>query len=105
GIALFVDKPDQIDEAVIRLARVGHETVVGTIIIDDFEGGKKWVGQVSVEELNELTQTAKNLQIVDVRRPAEYAGGHVPRAVNLSLNNLYRDLGNHDPSESLYVKY
>jgi rhodanese-related sulfurtransferase len=34
-----------------------------------------------------------DLQIVDVRRPAEYSNGHVPRAMSAPLANLDNSLG------------
>jgi hydroxyacylglutathione hydrolase len=34
-----------------------------------------------------------DLQIVDVRRPAEYGSGHVPRAMNAPLASLDKSLG------------
>jgi hydroxyacylglutathione hydrolase len=45
---------------------------------------------VSVAQLK--AQMANNdLQILDVRRPAEYVGGHVPRAVNAPLASLEKN--------------
>ena len=82
--------PVQVDEAVIRLARVGHESVKGFL-----PGGvEAWrqagfeaaaVKQISVDELDRLIKTEQDFQLVDVRRPGEYAAGHAPRAVNLPL--------------------
>jgi glyoxylase-like metal-dependent hydrolase (beta-lactamase superfamily II)/rhodanese-related sulfurtransferase len=84
-------------EAATRLARVGIENVAGFL-----EGGiAAWdraglpigvVGQVPVDELHAWIseKAAQTLQILDVRRPAEYAGGHVPGAVNVPLDRLDR---------------
>ena len=80
----------QVDEAIMRLARVGHESVKGFL-----QGGMEaWkqaglqtaeIAQISVENLHERLARSDDLQVIDVRRPAEYAGGHVPRAVSLPL--------------------
>ena len=43
------------------------------------------VPQISVDELKELIDTQKGLQVIDVRRPAEYEGGHAPHAVTAPL--------------------
>jgi glyoxylase-like metal-dependent hydrolase (beta-lactamase superfamily II)/rhodanese-related sulfurtransferase len=92
SIVIIADTGAQIDESVVRLARVGIENVKGYL-----EGGvESWraaglpvdsIEQVSVAELKEQMASA-DLQIVDVRRPAEYVGGHVPRAINAPLASL-----------------
>ena len=92
AIVLIADTGAQIDESVVRLARVGIENVKGYLD----SGVQSWrdaglpvdaIEQVSVAQLKE--QMANNdLQIVDVRRAAEYVGGHVPRAFNAPLANL-----------------
>jgi len=82
--------PVQVDETIVRLARVGHESVKGFL-----SGGvAAWrqagletaaVKQISVDELSELISSERDLQLIDVRRAGEYAAGHAPRAVNLPL--------------------
>ncbi|HKP80486.1 MAG TPA: MBL fold metallo-hydrolase, partial [Pyrinomonadaceae bacterium] len=97
AIVVIADTNAQVDESVVRLARVGIENVKGYL-----DGGvQSWrdaglavetIEQVSVAQLKE--QMANNdLQIVDVRRPAEYVSGHVPRALNAPLANLDKSLG------------
>ncbi|HEY3582411.1 MAG TPA: rhodanese-like domain-containing protein [Pyrinomonadaceae bacterium] len=95
AIVLIADTAAQVDESVVRLARVGIENVKGYL-----EGGvENWrdaglpvdsIPQLSVNELKEKLATSKDLQIVDVRRPAEYGNGHVPRALNAPLATLGR---------------
>ena len=103
AIAIVAETADQVDEAATRLARVGHETVGGFILIDDYAGEKKEVEQVSVDEVNELTQTEKYLQFVDVRRVAEHNAGHAPRTINLPLDKLGVDYEQLDPSAPTFV--
>jgi hydroxyacylglutathione hydrolase len=98
SIVLVADTSAQIDESVVRLARVGIENVKGYL-----EGGvENWrhagfavdsIPQVSVNELKEKLATSADLQVVDVRRPAEYGNGHVPRALNAPLATLDRVAG------------
>jgi len=102
-LAVVAENKEQIDEAVMRLARVGHETVTGSILIADYQGDKKIVEQVSVEEVNELTQTEKYLQFVDVRRLGEYQNGHANRAIHLPLDKLADDYDKIDPTAPTYV--
>jgi len=97
SIVVIADTSAQVDETVVRLARVGIENVKGYL-----DGGvQSWrdaglpiaaITQVSVAELNERL-TSDDMQIVDVRRPAEYDNGHVPRALNAPLASLDRSLG------------
>jgi len=97
AIVLIADTGAQIDESVVRLARVGIENVKGYL-----EGSvQSWrdaglpletIPQVSVAELKEQMANDE-LQIVDVRRPGEYVNGHVPRAVNAPLASLDKSLG------------
>jgi rhodanese-related sulfurtransferase len=97
SIIVIADTSAQVDETVVRLARVGIENVKAYL-----DGGvQSWrdaglpvdtITQVSVAELNERLANG-NMQIVDVRRPAEYDNGHVPRALNAPLASLAKSLG------------
>ena len=102
-IAVDADNQPQIEEAVIRLARVGHETVTGCILIGNYDGGKNTVEQVSVEAVNELRQKEPGIQFVDVRRSAEHAGGHAAQTVNIPLDKLAAGYEILDPSLPTYV--
>ena len=83
----------KVEETQLRLARVGLENVQGYL-----EGGiKAWenagleldiVLQISVAELKQLIETRPDLQLIDVRRPAEYDSGHAPRATSAPLAKL-----------------
>ena len=102
-LAIAADTAAQVDEAFMRLARVGHETVKGFILMKDFAGARKTVEQVPVEEVSALTETEKQLQFVDVRRPAEHANGHAVRTLNIPLNDLPKELDRLDPEAPTYV--
>ncbi len=102
-IAVVAENEEQIEEAAMRLARVGHETVSGSILIDNYTGETKAVEQVSVEEVSELTKTEKFLQFVDVRRPAEHGAGHAVRTINIPLDRLSSDFEKLDPAAPTFV--
>ncbi len=102
-IAIAADTQEQIDEAFTRLARVGHETVSGHVLMSDFADERKVVEQVPVSEVASLAETEKYLQLVDVRRSAEYAGGHAIRARNIPLDKLSREFDQLNPSAPTYV--
>lgn len=95
-IVLIAATNAQVDEAVVRLARVGLENVHGFL-----KGGvESWrhaglpiatITQVTVHELNERLHRDVS-QVIDVRRPAEYASGHVPNALTAPLASLQREM-------------
>jgi hydroxyacylglutathione hydrolase len=96
-IVIVADDEARVEEARMRLARVGLEKVKGYL-----SGGiNAWqeadlevatVPQISVAELKSLIESQPDLQIVDVRRPAEYEGGHAPRAITAPLASLREKL-------------
>ncbi|HVG29003.1 MAG TPA: MBL fold metallo-hydrolase [Pyrinomonadaceae bacterium] len=108
-IIVVADGEEKVGEAVTRLARVGLETVEGFL-----SGGMEaWresglevasVTQISVVDLHRLMEAGDGLQVLDVRRPAEFADGHVPRAVPAPLAGLRQHaLEGLDPSRPLAV--
>lgn len=102
-IAVVADTDEQINEAVMRLARVGIETVKGFILMKDFAGDAKIIEQISVEQAKEATADVEKTQFVDVRNAAEYASGHAVNTVNLPLNTLSREIDRLDPEKPTYV--
>lgn len=94
-IVIVAESEEKAQEAVTRLARVGHESVkgylVGGIAVWDKAGFElASVPQITVAELSELISNPARPQIIDVRRPPEYASGHVPHAIHASLANLQK---------------
>jgi len=61
------------------------------------------VPQIAVSELRARLAEADGLQVVDVRRPAEYRSGHVPESVSIPLDSLERNLGSLDPRRETAV--
>jgi glyoxylase-like metal-dependent hydrolase (beta-lactamase superfamily II)/rhodanese-related sulfurtransferase len=92
-VVIVADSEAKVDEAVVRLARVGIENVRGYLqggISDWSRDGfdLAFVPQITVAELRELIQQRPDLQIIDVRRPPEYKSGHVPRARHAPLGTF-----------------
>jgi hydroxyacylglutathione hydrolase len=107
-IVVIADDVAAVDEAVMRLARVGIESVVGYL-----EGGmREWdraqletrkISQMPVDELYHRHADNEPLRIIDVRRPGEYASGHVPGALNLTLSNLEKEFSELQPKDPTAV--
>jgi hydroxyacylglutathione hydrolase len=98
-IVIVAESDEKVDEAVMRLARVGLESVKGYLaggVAAWSEAGFELatVPQISVDELNSLVHEEPDLQVIDVRRPPEYESGHVPRALHAPLSNLKTDVAN-----------
>ena len=103
-LIIVAEGKEEVDEAVMRLARVGLENVAGYL-----DGGiAAWdkagfelevTPQISVDELRaQIVEDRAPLQIVDVRGPGEYAAGHVPGARNLPLPEVEAKLAQLDPA-------
>jgi glyoxylase-like metal-dependent hydrolase (beta-lactamase superfamily II)/rhodanese-related sulfurtransferase len=95
-LVIVAETSAQVDEAVVRLARVGIENVKGYLLGDveswSSEGlTVEGIKQLPVSELNERIALAE-LQIIDVRKPGEYNNGHVPRALNAPLSGIEKQI-------------
>src|SRR5262245_41087724 len=100
-LVIVADDAERAEEAVMRLARVGLENVAGFL-----DGGVlAWerdgrplerLPQIAVDELRARLAEDPALQVLDVRRPAEYAGGHVPGARPAPLDSIERELAQLD---------
>ncbi len=90
---LLVTAAGQEEETIVRLARVGFDKVEGYL-----EGGfEAWLAagekidmiiSVDPDELAMDIPHDPNLVVVDVRKPAEYADGHIKSAINLTLSEI-----------------
>jgi hydroxyacylglutathione hydrolase len=77
----------------MRLARVGIERVAGYLAggIESWQRANQPIERlphITVQELDRLRRKESDLQIADVRRPAEWDEGHIAGARLLPLNQL-----------------
>lgn len=97
-------------EAVVRLARVGFSKVMG-YVDGGFEAWKKagepidMIINVEADELAMDIPFDENLVVVDVRKPTEFADGHVKEAVNIPLNDMIDpvNLANLEETDNIYI--
>jgi hydroxyacylglutathione hydrolase len=92
-IIIVAESEEKVDEAQMRLARVGIESVKGYLsggLLAWADAGLELANlpQITVDELNSLMHDEVELQVLDVRRPVEYDSGHVPRAATAPLSTL-----------------
>jgi hydroxyacylglutathione hydrolase len=107
-ILLVAEDQVGIDEAVQRLARVGIESVKGFLgggmyAWDKAGEGVRVIPQMPVDELRHQIEEGAQLQLLDVRRPNEYSGGHAPGFVSVPLPHLEEELGKFDPARPIAV--
>lgn len=107
---LLVSEPGKEKESIIRLARVGLDKVQGYL-----EGGyEAWkengektdlIIDVEADELMMDIPFDKNLVVVDVRKPVEFADGHLQDAINIPLNEMADpgSMANFDDKHNIYV--
>lgn len=107
---LLVTDVDKEKESIIRLARVGFDKVQGYL-----NGGfNAWIKageepdliiEVEPDELLLDLPYDKNMVVIDVRRPVEFADGHVKDALNIPLNDLVDPLNiaKFEEDQNLYL--
>lgn len=107
---LLVTEPGQEKESIIRMARVGLDKVQG-YLDGGYEAWKKSGEEIDIivdVEADELMMDIPfdpNLVVLDVRKPAEYAEGHLPDAINLPLNDMTDagSMANIEDQQNVYV--
>jgi rhodanese-related sulfurtransferase len=107
---LLITEPGREKETIVRLARVGFDKIAGYL-----EGGyEAWknageaidmIIEVEADELMMDIPFDPNLIIIDVRKPVEFAEGHVNGAVNIPLNDFTdpASMANIQDDQNLYV--
>ncbi|GAA4470087.1 MBL fold metallo-hydrolase [Nibrella saemangeumensis] len=104
---LLVCEPDQVQETLTRLARVGYDNVLGYL-----EGGfAAW--QASGKEVDTITSISageladrlekEQVTVVDVRRPGEFEAEHADGAKNLPLDYISEHMAEFPKDETFYV--
>jgi hydroxyacylglutathione hydrolase len=96
-IILLANDEESIEEAVMRLARIGIESVIGYLeggVIGWSNAGFEIVETpvITVDELRAELDEGEKIFVLDVRRTGEYAGGHVDGAKNIPLAELSKHI-------------
>ncbi|HAK78218.1 MAG TPA: MBL fold metallo-hydrolase [Runella sp.] len=104
---LLVTEIGQEEEAILRLARVGYDNVIGYL-----EGGiTTWVdsGQevdtitsITPDELADKMAEDKVL-VIDVRRPSEFSAEHIDGAKSLPLDNISELMAEFPKDQTMYI--
>lgn len=107
---ILVTEPGREKETIIRLARVGFDKIKG-YLDGGYDAWKKageeidLIIDVEADELMMDIPFDENLVVIDVRKPAEFAEGHLKDAMNIPLNDLTDpgSMANINEEHNLYV--
>jgi hydroxyacylglutathione hydrolase len=107
---MLVTEPGKEEDSIIRLARVGFSNVIG-YLQGGFEAWQKageeidMIIDVEADELAMDMPFDDNLVVMDVRKPAEFADGHVKDALNVPLEELtdITNIANIEENQNVYI--
>ncbi len=108
-ILLITDEGKE-EETAVRLARVGFSTVEGYLqgSFAAWQAAGEKIDMIVEIEADELAMDLphdKKIMMVDVRREAEFADGHVKGAINIPLSEMTdpASMANLDENKNIYV--
>ena len=92
-IVLVGETVPDVQEAYIRLTRVGLGLVIGSVVADETSWRKEGLelASISVQQcanVREALQEDPSVQLVDVRSRTEWRKGHLPGAISVPLLEL-----------------
>ncbi len=103
---VLVCEPGKEREALVRLARVGFENVVG-YLDGGIEAWKNAGGRIqsiaSAEPSDMKGYINQGYEILDVRKPGEFEAGHIKGALNIHLQILEKELNQLDKNKNYLV--
>lgn len=94
------------EEAIMRLARVGYDNVVGYLDggIEAWKASGKSVGRINSITSDYFARNGNgDAQVMDVRKPSEYEQGHLAEARNIPLDFFLEELKRVDVSKPYAV--
>ena len=107
---LLITEPGKEKETIIRLARVGFDKVQGYLDggFESWKNAKEEIDMIIDVEADEVIMDAlydENMLVLDVRRPTEFADGHLADAKNLPLIDMTdpASMADLEENQNLYV--
>jgi hydroxyacylglutathione hydrolase len=94
-LAIVLRSDSKLDEVVSLLGRTGFTNIAGYLV----GGMSAWVqaglpiDHIQQIDVHQLHQNHKAVQVLDVRSPQEWSGGHIPNAIHIYLPDLPRHMG------------
>ncbi|MGA3038208.1 MAG: rhodanese-like domain-containing protein [Vulcanimicrobiaceae bacterium] len=104
-VIIVAEDEERVHESQMRLTRVGIDRATAYLSggVEAWKAANMPVAQIAVLDPCEFaTAIAQpNVQVVDVRRPAEWSSGHLPFAVHMPLNRLMGTMRELDPKRPI----
>jgi rhodanese-related sulfurtransferase len=106
---ILIGDPEALDEARVRLARIGFDAVVGALTdieaaLAEHPDRASRLSRLTAADLAERrTELGAELQFIDVRYPGEVASLPVDGALNIPLADLRGSLGELDHSRPIVL--
>jgi glyoxylase-like metal-dependent hydrolase (beta-lactamase superfamily II)/rhodanese-related sulfurtransferase len=107
---LLVTETGNEKETIIRMARVGFDKVKGYLegSYETWKNAGEPIDMIIDVEADELMMDIphdEHLVVVDVRRPTEFADGHLSEAINIPLNDMNDpgSMANLEEDQNIYV--
>ena len=95
---VVIAEPGGVDEAVMRLGRIGFDNVAGYLsggmaALENYPELVETTDRVTAQALERLRGEAEPPLVLDVRSEKEWTAGHLPGSVNIPLNHLRERIG------------
>ena len=104
---IFIAGPGREEEVIVRLSRVGYDNTLGYLEggIEAWKEAGKAVASVASISAGEFAGKYKNkkLNVLDVRKPAEYKAEHVEDAQNLPLDYINDNFSQIDQEKEYHL--
>jgi glyoxylase-like metal-dependent hydrolase (beta-lactamase superfamily II)/rhodanese-related sulfurtransferase len=105
---LLITDAEKEEEAVMRLARVGYDNVIGYLAggIAAWEAASKEVDvvrSISVKEFEEVLHQNPKVKVIDVRKEGEFVAEHVDGAINLPLDFINEQMAEFPKQETMFI--
>jgi hydroxyacylglutathione hydrolase len=104
-ILLVLESDEKLDEIVRLFLRTGYNKFAGYLV----GGMKTWgnagfpLDEVEQMTVHEIQRAGEKLQLLDVRAPDEWKGGHIPNARHIFLGELREKLADLDKTKPTAV--
>ena len=107
---IIITDPGKEKETIVRLARVGFSKVIGYVGggFDAWKNAGEEIDMIIDVEADELAMDLPfddKIVVLDVRKPTEFADGHVKNALNIPLNDMIDpvSISEFDEEQNIYV--
>jgi hydroxyacylglutathione hydrolase len=104
-ILLVLESDDKLTKIVRLFLRTGYTKFAGYLVggMNAWDNAGLPLDEVGQMTVHEVKRTGKKLQLLDVRSPDEWKGGHIPNARHVFLGELREHLGKLDKTKPTAV--